>query len=167
MKVNELRKYIGRCIAEEVSYRDISFVSMSYRGCDLYRKFIRLVNSGVDESKAFVLVFYSSRVNYRCTEVTHKGVTYESITCAIRELGYNYNTVWNYLRKGYSFSDAIDILDRIRRRKSRLVYRGVQYDSIKKACRDLGVPYNKVYYFTRKGYSLERAVDTVLGKKRF
>ena len=125
----------------------------------------RMINFGLSFEEA---INYSN-ITYRDgIKVTYKGVEYNSIKVACDTLGFNYNIIRSRMLKySLQFEEAINYSRRDFTHGTKVMYKGVEYSSIKSACKSLGLNYSTIKSRIDKlGSSFEEVVNQSYNSNR-
>ena len=137
------------------------------KACKYYNINYRLVsnrlNRGWSIEEAFELV---ERKNERFINITLEGRTFKSIKEAADHYNIDYKKVSTRLRNGWSYEEALEIIDRLKRKNrgnsKPITINGITYDSEMEACRHYNVNYRTFKSrLNRKGLSIEEAIGLV------
>lgn len=87
-------------------------------------------------------------------------VTYRSISAVCAEHCVSAQFVRRAMSQGQSLQQALELAATVRSLKIRVLYEGVLFESLREACRTLGLNYKGVHYRYKKGLTIEEAITS-------
>ena len=95
--------------------------------------------------------------------VEYKGVTYPSLKDLCTKLDVSYAMVTQRIKKGMSLEDAVEKPLKTHRNGKPVVYKGIEYPSLRQLSKEKGIPYHVAQMRVKKGMDIEQAIDTPVG----
>lgn len=97
-------------------------------------------------------------------KIKYKGIEYSSIKSLCETYKVSYAMVSQRLKNGFTIEDAIEIPLKKHRNGIPVIYKGVQYQSIRSLAHSKNIPYHVVQMRIKKGIDIETAIDTPVGE---
>lgn len=85
----------------------------------------------------------------------------KSVFKICKDNGLFYNSVMRAIKKGYSVEEAIEKSKKLRYIKGRPVKYEYNGERLRKYCLENGISYTRLYYWIKKGLTIEQAIRRV------
>lgn len=97
-------------------------------------------------------------------KIVYNGVEYTSYPSLAKALGVEPKKLTNRIYKGMTIDEALaDIQAVTHVRSNGVEYRGKKYNTLRTACKDNNVPYEKMTRMLTAGYTIEQIIDSHRG----